>query len=632
MKNKKVFKKVVSRFVILAVIFTLVLGNINVAYAVDSHYFGACDPIARYSDYNTACDQIIASGTKWVRISPEWGSIETSKGIYNTAFLAKLDAIVDRLNAGGVNVLWVLCYTAKWASSEPNDPEATRFKPADWSDWESYVSYITNRYEGKVKYWEVWNEEDYSKYWKNTVNDYFTLLQKAYAQVKATDSTNKVLMGAVCGDNFGPGTWCDNLMSLGAGNYMDIINYHTYYDTRATKIKQDSMQATINNYPVLAAKKIWITETGYTTYGDLALEYDKANYLDEVYAFYKRYSNVEKIFVYNFRKQTNSDTFLNNFGIVENDFSPARGYFSFQAAKGAMTDWNIQNNYLSLYQTKQTLYYVPATSGDGSYVVTDGNDKKIPSSKYMYLRINDQWLYNTNDGVDNVAYIDVTYKDIGTGSFQIQYDGASNKYQTTSDVTKTNTGTYKTATFTVTDAIFINRQNNASDFRIWAKTDDLLVSAVTVRKQAEHGKVVLKTNDSYKLMQHVISADPNKEAYNPVATVGGIECRQITANNKYFYFRVSKGIAQSGDTNLTIKFKYWDSGTDKIGLHYNQSGGNNYKAIDLTKTNTNTWKVASFNITDADFKGAQNNYSDFRIYNGSDGSSEYVSEVEVIRN
>ncbi|WP_164716400.1 cellulase family glycosylhydrolase [Paenibacillus whitsoniae] len=173
---------------------------LNQANAIDSDYFGVNDPLQRYTtDYTTEINQIADSQIQWIRISPEWGRIETAKGVYDTAYLNQLDNMVNQLTAKGIHIVWILCYTAPWASSMPGapSPDIARYKPANWVDWESYVNFITTRYQGKIQYWEVWNEQDSLGFWKSSIDDYNTLLQKAYTGVKATDSSNTVLLGGL---------------------------------------------------------------------------------------------------------------------------------------------------------------------------------------------------------------------------------------------------------------------------------------------------------------------------------------------------------------------------------------------------------------------------------------------------
>ncbi|MBO0885571.1 MAG: glycoside hydrolase family 92 protein, partial [Mycobacterium sp.] len=88
--------------------------------------------------------------------------------------------------------------------------------------------------------------------------------------------------------------------------------------------------------------------------------------------------------------------------------------------------------------------------------------------RYMYFNLDDGIAHDGNFQ----ASITITYLDLGTKSFVVQYDsnnpsGAhAGAYTTAGSVPRTNTGTWKTATLTVPDARFANRQNAGTDFRI----------------------------------------------------------------------------------------------------------------------------------------------------------------------
>ncbi|MGG1515630.1 glycosyl hydrolase [Paenibacillus oryzisoli] len=598
-------------------------------------YIGYNEHPQRYSDYTDLIDQIIASGTKWIRLSPTWGSIETSKGVYNNALLTKLDDIVNRLTEGGVMIDWILGYTAPWASSMPGDPAASSYKPANWADWEDFVGFIADRYHNQIMTWEVWNEPDHTGFWKSSTTDYKTLLQKAYNKLKVVNPKNKVLMGglAIISNNGGLGGWFDSLMGLGqVGNYFDVINYHAYGTSAELVDQYNGMIDVINKYASeIGNKPIWITETGYSTLGGSGKEWNKADYADQLYVMNKRWPKIEKMFWYNYRNTASSpvNPTEDNFGLVDNSLIPLKAYSHYQSLGGAESDFRIQNSYPSQAPNALTLYDVPAASGDGSHVVDDGPNKRIPAGTYMYFRINDNWLYNANEGLDPNVYVDVTYLDT-SGSWQLQYDSTSIASKNAGTVNMTNSNQWVTKTYSLSDIKFANRQNNSADFRLAAGSSDLVVNKVIVRKESNTGRVLLQTSDKWKLVEHIVDTDPTHEAYNPVALMGGVESRKIEADNKYFYFNVSDGFIRAGDTNVTVGIMFWDSGTDKIKLQYT-TAGNAYKAVDIVKTNTNTWRYVQIPISDANFTSSKSYKSDFRIGNGYDGSVEYVSRVDVFK-
>jgi hypothetical protein len=96
----------------------------------------------------------------------------------------------------------------------------------------------------------------------------------------------------------------------------------------------------------------------------------------------------------------------------------------------------------------------------------------------IYFSINDSIAY----AGDYSATFKVEYYDSGTGSFQVQYDdGTSNPYKAaTPNIQLTNSGTWKTATVTATDAYFGNKQNGGADFRLRNGGGQVTVHSVVV--------------------------------------------------------------------------------------------------------------------------------------------------------
>jgi hypothetical protein len=85
--------------------------------------------------------------------------------------------------------------------------------------------------------------------------------------------------------------------------------------------------------------------------------------------------------------------------------------------------------------------------------------------------------FNVNDGIafdgNYTATFTIEYYDQGTGRFTPQYDSTntqggnlSGAYTNGPPVQLTDSGTWKTASFTVHDALFANRENDGTDFRL----------------------------------------------------------------------------------------------------------------------------------------------------------------------
>ncbi|WP_211229476.1 GH92 family glycosyl hydrolase [Nakamurella lactea] len=93
-------------------------------------------------------------------------------------------------------------------------------------------------------------------------------------------------------------------------------------------------------------------------------------------------------------------------------------------------------------------------------------------SNYMYFDLDDRLI----PGGSYSATVEVSYFDHGTGSWLLQYDSAQpdEAYHSTGSVTRTNTDTWKTATFTLNGAAFRSRENVHSDFRLQIGPDQAI--------------------------------------------------------------------------------------------------------------------------------------------------------------
>lgn len=109
-------------------------------------------------------------------------------------------------------------------------------------------------------------------------------------------------------------------------------------------------------------------------------------------------------------------------------------------------------------------------SGDGQTAATtvDGRSVSLvtgsPTSLYMYMRVDDDFASNVQAGLN--AIVEVVYRDVGTGTLNIQYDSTTSAFEAATPVVLTNSDQWRMARFYLDDAFFGNRQNAAADFRL----------------------------------------------------------------------------------------------------------------------------------------------------------------------
>lgn len=213
-------------------------------------------------------------GLMIARSSFLWHKIEPYQGARNWA---EHDATIDGYIARGIENLAVVYGSPQWAngSSDYNVVPADAAKFRTWLDnYKRFMTDAVNRYKGKVKKWELWNEQNEYYFWKPNPNpdQYITFYKEMYALIKSIDPTAEVAMGSLCGITAGCCiTGVDFLKYMyNRGVYPDIVNLHPYdknapdidiqweYDFTDIGVIHDIMvQYGQGNKP------IWITEWGW---------------------------------------------------------------------------------------------------------------------------------------------------------------------------------------------------------------------------------------------------------------------------------------------------------------------------------------------------------------------------------
>ena len=135
---------------------------------------------------------------------------------------------------------------------------------------------------------------------------------------------------------------------------------------------------------------------------------------------------------------------------------------------------------LSTNQTDRLTQVEVGYDGDTVYEAAYNCRRTNPATGdyNIYFNLNDSYIFQGNYPI---AHISIAYYDLGTSSFNVQYDGTSNVWQSTSSVQLANTGQLKWVTFDLWDAYFGNRQHSALDFRICGGTSSpVYISTVYV--------------------------------------------------------------------------------------------------------------------------------------------------------
>jgi hypothetical protein len=200
-----------------------------------------------------------------------WSQIETAKGQYNWALVDR--AVANAEKQGVKDILMVLGSTPTWNAKRivPGDypvPGAAS-APKSLAAWDAFVAEVAQRYKGRIKAYQIWNEASLAMFWDGTPEVMAELTERAYRIIKAEDpkarvvaaSTTVRLEGAF--DRFFP----RYLAALAERDWpVDVFAAHLYptsrgtTDDRAAFISQVTDELAAAGAPDLP---VWDTELNY---------------------------------------------------------------------------------------------------------------------------------------------------------------------------------------------------------------------------------------------------------------------------------------------------------------------------------------------------------------------------------
>ena len=188
--------------------------------------------------------RIAASGVRWFRLWQRWDDIEDAPGHYQWA---NLDRVVALAQASGLELYPALTGGALDFQTTQSLKEETWgmmttacYAPADLGRWKLYLKALAERYKGKIKVYQIWNEPD-------AKNGFYPFDPKAYVEVlkasaetlRAVDPTIKVGLGGFAAALIGGGGSATHSPAASAwsgrafyaenpGSFFDIVDLHYY--------------------------------------------------------------------------------------------------------------------------------------------------------------------------------------------------------------------------------------------------------------------------------------------------------------------------------------------------------------------------------------------------------------------
>ncbi len=210
-----------------------------------------------------------------------WHHIEPTQGTYDWTYT---DAVVSQSVAAHVDPEMVVYGSPAWAngtsSSTSNYYLQVPQTPAAFATWvtqyAAFMSVAASRYNGQVKHWELWNEENQHFFWQPTPNvqNYLTWYQAVSSAILAACPSCTVAVGGMTGLTAGPASdytgeaFLSALYAAGLKPQAVAIHPYSSYGPTTTQAYQNSFSdiAVIHQIMVAngqATTPLWLTEWGW---------------------------------------------------------------------------------------------------------------------------------------------------------------------------------------------------------------------------------------------------------------------------------------------------------------------------------------------------------------------------------
>jgi hypothetical protein len=170
-------------------------------------------------------------GFSWSKNFVNWEGIEPQKGKFDWV---DPDNIVKACGGQNLNIVLRVQWTPEWARPANTPSSHPPTNPQDFAD---FMKALATRYKGKVRGYEIWNEENINYEWGMRAPnpaEYVPLLKAAYAAVKEVDPDALILTGGVSttgggGEGaMGDVTYIEGMYDAKAKGLFDALSTHPY--------------------------------------------------------------------------------------------------------------------------------------------------------------------------------------------------------------------------------------------------------------------------------------------------------------------------------------------------------------------------------------------------------------------
>lgn len=312
-------------------------------------------------------EMIEAAGFRWIRQEFPWEDLEIHrKGWFvdlrnheiRNAW-TKYDYIVERAEAHNLEIIARLSNPPAWSRAAGNNVGALA-PPDNLQDYCDYVKAVAERYKGRIRYYQIWNEPNIFPEWGDyavSPEGYAELLRTGYTCVKAVDPDAIVLTAPLAPTieltkrDLNDFLFLQRLYEAGGAKYFDVVAVQDYglwsgpHDRRMRpRVLNFSRPVYIRDLMIRNGdgdKAVWASEIGWNSapagvppqFGRTPEE-RRARYAVEAFERIRRDWPWMGVATYWFFKQADrreADQPQYYFRLVEPDFSPTPAYEALKA-------------------------------------------------------------------------------------------------------------------------------------------------------------------------------------------------------------------------------------------------------------------------------------------------------------
>ncbi|MAT97891.1 MAG: hypothetical protein CL608_12165 [Anaerolineaceae bacterium] len=288
----------------------------------------------------------------------------------------KYDNIVDLAEAYDIEIIARLSNPPNWSRELPVEVTGSLAPPDDYDDFGDFAAAVAERYNGRIRYYQIWNEPNGNAEWglhqPVSPEEYTELLCTAYNRIKEVNAGAVVLAGALTPTvaindaNMNDLIFLERMYAAGAGGCFDVMSAQGYGLWSGALDRR--LKPNVINYPhnlylrdVMvrhgdADKPIWISEMGWNVvpeqiearFGRVTPE-QQARFAVEAYERAQAEWPWVGVINYWFLKRkddSEQDQSFYYFRLMDSDFTPQPVYTALAKALPQQTDISPQSDWI----------------------------------------------------------------------------------------------------------------------------------------------------------------------------------------------------------------------------------------------------------------------------------------------